>query len=214
MDSTGGDYIESDKPVIVAQYTPNRNQCWRPPTGMPPQPPFPYGDPEMFYLSPIEQGKKSVIFYTSNKSAIDWVYVNIIFPTTALASLRVNGSPVAAANIVTHPNNPNYSVAIRELLIRRNIVLLAIRLLPLCNGLGLFESYGYNVGTFINNLNNYTQIQNTLNTNGKTDTFTCPKTPFRLTAKLAFPATSIHWKLSQVSGITPNADSIIATRFQ
>ncbi|MBK8952774.1 MAG: PKD domain-containing protein [Chitinophagaceae bacterium] len=72
------------------------------------------------------------------------------------------------------------------------------------------ESYGYNVGTFVNNLNSYIQIQNTFNTNGQTDTFTCPKTPFRLYIKLAYQANTIHWKLSQVPGLSPNADSIIS----
>jgi hypothetical protein len=51
MDSTGGDYIESDKPILVSQYTPNKNQCWNFPTTTP-SPPS-YGDPEMFYLGPL-----------------------------------------------------------------------------------------------------------------------------------------------------------------
>ncbi|HEX3166429.1 MAG TPA: IgGFc-binding protein, partial [Chitinophagaceae bacterium] len=61
MDSTGGDYIESDKPILVSQYTPNENQCWNYPATFPG--PVTYGDPEMFYLSPIEQGQKAVLFY-------------------------------------------------------------------------------------------------------------------------------------------------------
>ena len=56
QDSTGGDYIESDKPVLVSQYTVNENQCWNFPTTTPAPPSN--GDPEMFYLSPIEQGQK------------------------------------------------------------------------------------------------------------------------------------------------------------
>jgi len=43
MDSTGGDYITADKPILVAQYTPNKNQCWNFPTTTP-SPPS-YGDP-------------------------------------------------------------------------------------------------------------------------------------------------------------------------
>jgi gliding motility-associated-like protein len=76
-------------------------------------------------------------------------------------------------------------------------------------GLGFFESYGYNIGTWINNLNMYGEIKNTFNTNGQVDTFTCLNTPARLFAKIAYPALAIHWRLSQVPGIFPNTDSII-----
>jgi gliding motility-associated-like protein len=75
--------------------------------------------------------------------------------------------------------------------------------------LGSYESYGYNVGTLINNLNHYSAIGNTLNTSGVTDTFTCTKTPVRLFVKVGYPATSITWKLSQVASMSPNVDSII-----
>jgi gliding motility-associated-like protein len=209
MDSTGGDYIESDKPILVSQYTMNKSQCWNIPTTTPAPPS--YGDPEMFYLSPIEQGQKSVLFYTSRRSAIDYVYANIHFPTIAINSLRVDGLALPAANIVNHPNNPAYSVAVARFTgpgAQHNITCDSA-FTSTVYGLGNYESYGYNVGTLINNLNHYSEIKNTFNTSGITDTFTCVKTPVRLFVKLGYQANSIHWKLSQVTGMTPNADSII-----
>ncbi len=205
LDSTGGDFIEADKPILMAQYTPGGNRCYLASQTA-------YGDPEMFYLSPMEQGKKDVLFYATNNSFILFNYLNIIVSNSGIGSLRLDGSPFDPLNIKPHPNHPGYSVAVARIMgspSQHRISCDSI-FTGTMYGIGFFESYGYNVGTFINNLNNYTQIQNTLNTNGRVDTFTCPKTPFRLTAKLAFPATSIHWKLSQVNGITPNADSIIA----
>lgn len=204
MDSTGGDYIEADKPVLLAQYTPGGNRCYLASQ-------FAYGDPEMFYLSPLEQGRKDVLFYATRNSFIDYNYLNLIVPTPGLASLRLDGNPFDPANTKPHPNNPAYSVAVAR------VTGAAAQHRLTCDsiftgtmyGLGYFESYGYNVGTFINNLNSFIQIKNTLNTNGKIDTFTCPKTPVRLFAKLAYPATSITWKFSQVPGIFPNADSVI-----
>jgi gliding motility-associated-like protein len=209
MDSTGGDYIESDKPILVSQYTPNKNQCWNYPVTSPGPPT--YGDPEMFYLSPIEQGQKSVLFYVSRKSSIDYVYANIHLPTTAINSLRVDGNPVPAANIVTHPNLPSYSVAVTRFTgaAAQHTINCDSTFTSTVYGLGLFESYGYNVGTLINNLNFYGSIKNVYNTTGNTDTFTCPKSPVRLFLKTGYPATSIHWKLSQVPGLSPNTDSII-----
>lgn len=210
MDSTGGDYIEADKPILVAQYMVNKNQCWNFPTTSP-SPPS-YGDPEMFYLSPIEQGQKSVLFYTSRKSTIDYVYANIHLPTSAVSSLRVDGNVVPASQIIPHPNYPSYSVAVVRFVgaANQHTILADSAFTGTAYGLGSYESYGYNFGTKINNLNTYGGIINTFNTTSNTtDTFTCLNTPARLFVKIAYPALSIHWKLSQVPGIFPNTDSII-----
>jgi gliding motility-associated-like protein len=213
MDSTGGDYIEANKPILVAQYMVNKNQCWNFPTTTP-SPPS-YGDPEMFYLSPIEQGQKAVLFYTSRKSTIDYVYANIHLPTAAIASLRVDGNIIPPTQIILHPNYPNYCVALVRFVgaAAQHKITADSAFTGTAYGLGNYESYGYNFGTNINNLNSYTQIKNSFNTSGNIDTITCPKTPFRLYAKLAYPASSIHWKLSQVTGLFPNTDSIISSPF-
>lgn len=210
MDSTGGDYITADKPILVAQYMVNENQCWRYPVTTPAPPS--YGDPEMFYLSPIEQGQKAVRFYVSRKSTIDYVYANIHVPTAAIPSLRVDGNPVPVENIVIHPNLPSYSVALTRFTgpAAEHIITADSAFTATVYGLGSYESYGYNVGTLINNLNHYSAIGNTLNTSGVTDTFTCTKTPLRLFVKLGYPARSIQWKLSQGGTISPNTDSLIS----
>jgi len=211
MDSTGGDYFEADKPIMVSQYTPNKNQCWNFPITTPAPPS--YGDPEMIYISPIEQGQRSVLFYVSRKSSIDYVYANIFLPTAAVGSLRVDGNSLPANQIIPHPNLPSYSVALARFIgpAAQHTIASDSAFNATVYGLGNYESYGYNVGTLINNLNHYSILKNTFNTTGIPDTFTCPKTPTRLFIKLGHPATSIHWKLSQVPGITPNADSIITT---
>ncbi len=210
MDSTGGQYIEADKPILVSQYMVNKNQCWNYPTSNP-SPPS-YGDPEMFYISPIEQGQKSVLFYTSRKSTIDYVYANIHLPTAAVASLRVDGNVLPATQIIQHPNYPSYSVALARFLgaANQHTIVADFAFTGTTYGLGNYESYGYNFGTLINNLNSYSCLQNALSITGNCDTSTCPRTPVRLFIKVANPATSIHWKLSQVTGMTPNTDSIIS----
>ena len=207
MDSTGGDYNEANKPIWFR----NTRQIKTSAGCFNHHPRTSYGDPEMFYLSPIEQGQKAVRFYTSRKSGIDYVYANIHLPTSAVPSLRVDGVAVPASQIIPHPNLPSYSVALRRFIgpAAQHTITCDSAFTSTVYGLGNYESYGYNVGTLINNLNNYTQITNTMNTNGQVDTFTCPRTPFRLIAKLAYPATQIHWKLSQVPGLSPNTDSII-----
>jgi gliding motility-associated-like protein len=209
VDSSGGDYIEADKPVLVSQYTPNRAQCWQAIT--PAQTAI--GDPEMFYLSPIEQGQNSVIFYTSSLNLISKSYVNIIIPTAGISSLLVDGAVVPASKIKVHPNNPAYSVAIPDLsttMDMQHTISSDSSFTATVYGLGAYESYGYNIGCNINNLDVKSEIKNVFGITGGPDTVTCPKTPFRIFAHVGYPLTNVQWKFSQVPGLTPTADSIIA----
>jgi len=202
--SNSGDYIEADQPVLVAQYTVSSNEC----TGIGSNP---LGDPEMIYISPIEQGVKSAIFYNTRNQAISLNFVNIIIPTPGVNSLLIDGVPPDPTEYISHPVNTNYSVVVKRLpgAAAQHSISSDSTFIATNYGAGITESYGYNVGTLVNNLNAYDQIKNTFNTTGNTDTFTCPKTPFRIFVKLAHQPTSIHWKLSQVTGIIPNTDSII-----
>ncbi len=204
LDSTGGDYIEADKPVLMAQYTPGGNRCHMLSSTA-------YGDPEMWYLSPLEQGKKDVLFYATRNRFIDYNYINVIVPTAGLASLRLNGNPFNPVNTKAHPNLPGYSVAVARLTgaAAQHRITCDSVFNGTVYGLGLFESYGYNIGTFIKNLNNYSSLENTLKTTPATDTFTCTNTPVKLFAKLAFPATSITWQLSGIPGVTPGNDTTL-----
>src|SRR5436190_367149 len=188
----------------MGQYTPGGNRCYLASQ-------FAYGDPEMFYLSPVEQGRSDVLFYATCNANIDFNYLNVIVSNAGLASLRLDGAAFNPANIRPHPNHPGYSVAVARILgaAAQHRLVSDSNFTATMYGLGFFESYGYNVGTNINNLNHYSTIKNTFNTTTNIDSFTCPKSPVRLFVKLGYQATSIHWKLSQVATMTPNADSII-----
>src|SRR4030095_3149226 len=91
-------YIEADKPVMVAQYmlSTGGTGCtgWAAPTGN--------GDPELIYISPIEQGIKKARFYNTNKSAITSNYVNVIIPTAGLASFNIDGR-TTFIDVFAHP---------------------------------------------------------------------------------------------------------------
>lgn len=200
LDSTGGDLIESDKPVLVAQYTPGGNRCYLSSS-------LAIGDPEMFYLSSLEQSKKDVLFYATRSRFIDYNYLNVIIPTNGIASLTLDGNPFLPANIKPHPNHPGYSVAVARMngpsgqhRLRSDSGFVAT-----VYGLGYFESYGYNTGTFINNLNYFSEISNSLSSYVR-DTFTCPGTPVKLFVKLGYAANSITWNFSQCQGVFPNTD--------
>lgn len=202
--SYSGDYIEADKPVLVSQYTPNRNQCVNMNS-------ISYGDPEMIYLSPIEQGQKDILFYTPRKAYIDYVYGNIYLPTAATGSLRVDGNPLPAANIIPHPTLPGFSVALARFTgaAAPHSVICDSIFNAYIYGIGLFESYGFTAGTQVNDLNSYATIRNTQKLDSSPDTVTCPKTPFRGRIQVAYALSSIKWRLSEVPGLSPSRDTLI-----
>lgn len=205
----GGDYIEADKPILVTQYTPSEWQC-NPPK---PLPTFggPTGDPEMYILSPIEQGiNKARFFKTKNFNATS-KFVNVILPTSGVSSLTLDGNPVASNLTVIHPNNPNYTVASIRLFgadgqhfLTCDSVFNAITF-----GVGEWESYGYTAGTYINNLNAITEIRSAVLPNPKKDSITCVKTPFRAFVSAGYKLSTLKWRFSEVSGLNMSKDTLV-----
>ncbi|MBK7181434.1 MAG: IgGFc-binding protein [Bacteroidetes bacterium] len=142
--SNTADYIESDKPIMVAQFMSGAAGCN---SGT-------WGDPEMVFLSPVEQAIKRVGFYRNTRQSIYANYVTVIIPTAGVSSLRIDGS--ATFNYTyTHPNLPGYSIVVKgwqaaqaQCQMYSDSAFTAITY-----GLGSAESYAYNAGTYLNNLN-------------------------------------------------------------
>jgi trimeric autotransporter adhesin len=198
FESNTADYIESDVPVMVAQYMSSSGSC--PNTGGD-------GDPEMMYISPIEQAIKKVGFYRTNNESIDENYLTLVIPTAGLASLTINGSSTFDYTYA-HPNRPGYTVVVKrwvaapaQVLVQSDSAFTAITY-----GLGSVESYGYNAGTLVKNLLATSNIQNTLATPGVTAPFTCPNAPFLFTAILAVKPTQLVWNFSAMPNLSPNVD--------
>jgi gliding motility-associated-like protein len=202
--STSGDYIEADKPILVSQYTPNNNECSR--INL-----VSYGDPEMIYLSPIEQGQKSILFYTTRKSFIDYVYVSIYVSTAGISSLKVDGAAIPSQNIIPHPSLPGYSVAVARILgaAAQHTITSDSTFNAVVYGVGLFESYGYNAGMLLNNLNAYASITNQYSQATSLDTITCKGSPFTANLNVAYNLNKIHWRLSELSELGSLSDTVI-----
>ena len=202
FETNTADYILSDKPVMVAQYMTGGSAC---------QGGGGVGDPEMMYISPIEQGIKRIGFYRTNLEVITVNYLTLIIPTGGLSSLTIDGTS-AFSYTYPHPNLPGYTVVVRRWSAAKAQVIAQSdsAFTAITYGLGSVESYGYNAGTSINNLSAVGSIFNVNNTSGgSTNTFTCTNTPVKLRVLLGYetPPSRLVWQLSQVAGgLTPNAD--------
>ncbi len=206
-----GDFIESDKPIMMAQYTGDGDCIGG--SGV--------GDPEMIYISPIEQGIKKVAFYRNTRQSITINLLTMIVPTNGLPSLRIfDGTTLIAPDYTyTHPRNGdpslrgvNYTVVIKrwDPAAQQQVrVECDSAFTGITYGLGNVESYGYNMGTLVKNLR-ATGNPSTVRPGGGVNTqYSCINSPFSITVKFPLVTTSITWKFSQVPNITPNTDVTI-----
>jgi gliding motility-associated-like protein len=204
------DYIEADKPVMVAQYMASNGGCPNVGTAV--------GDPEMMYISPIEQAIKRVGFYRNNLQSISVNYLTLIIPTIGVASLTIDGSN-SFDYTYSHPNFPGYTVVIKrwnsplppapaggQCIVQSDSAFTAVTY-----GEGGVESYGYNAGTLINNLNVIAALHNSLDSSVTSHAFTCKNTPAEISMFVAYKPTSMVWKLSQVPTVSPNADVTVSS---
>jgi trimeric autotransporter adhesin len=198
FDSNTADYIESDKPVMVAMYMASSGSNCANTTGN--------GDPEMIYLSPLEQGIKNVALFRNTREAITVNYVTLIIPTAGLTSLQIGGSNVFDYTY-PHTNLTGYTVVVKRWTAAQaqTVITSDSAFTAITYGLGNVESYGYNAGTLVKNLNAVTSINNVLSS-GTSSPYTCQGTPFRFNVLLSVKPSLLTWQFSQVPGLTPGTD--------
>lgn len=191
-------YIEADQPVMVAQYMASNGRCFNTDG---------YGDPEMIYLSPIEQGIKKLGFYRNTEEGIVTNYLTLIIPTNGVSSLKIDNSTLFDFKY-PHPALPGYTVVVKrwDAAKAQSYVESDSAFTAITYGLGENESYGYNAGTLVRNLNTRASISNVNNGTGAANDYTCENTPFRFTFISTQRPTSLQWNISKVSNITPAAD--------
>src|SRR5204863_23967 len=66
-------------------------------------------------------------------------------------------------------------------------------------GEGSVESYGYNLGTLVKNLNNSSSVNNDLNIGTNATGYTCKNAPFKLKVLLPIAPDSIFWNISALA---------------
>lgn len=201
IESAESDYIEADKPVMVAQFMPSATTGVCGYVGL--------GDPEMIYLSPLEQGIKEATLYRTTQTAIVAQYVTLVIPDAGIPSLTIDGSTIADYSYA-HPHLTGYTVVVKrwtaanaQVKIKSDYPFTAITY-----GMGAGESYGYNAGMRVVNQSAASAISNVHNpAPGTYNEYTCAGTPLNLHFFTTLNPTRVEWKLSEVQGLQPHTDT-------
>lgn len=183
--------IESDKPIMVAQYFTSQGECTN---GNP-------GDPEVVYLSAVEQNINTVLWNATPNFAITTHWVNVVIPNggTGISSFTFDGIPFGG--FVPHPQDPTYSYLQLNVIPGPHIIRSDSGFNAIAYGFGTAESYGYNAGTNIKDL--YQQILVQTQYGIEQTPSVCTGAPFQFKVSLPYCADSIQWNLSQLPAPCP-----------
>jgi gliding motility-associated-like protein len=194
-------YIESDKPIIVAQYfttAGNGANCGN--TGI--------GDPDMVYLNPLEQTINRVTLNSmqpSSNTALTTHFINVVTKNIpgAINSFRLDGVS-QASKFVPLTANPAYAYA------RLNVSALGHNLtcdsgfIATAYGFGSAESYAYSAGSNVRDLYQFVTIRNDLASVNFPST--CINTPFKLSITLPYQPISMVWDFNSNTNLSPNTN--------
>lgn len=200
--------INADQPIQVVQYTPTQGQGLNCATAK-----NDVGDPEMIYLSPIEQGLDHVTLYSTGYYLILQSYINVVIPTAAVSSFTLDGNPYKSFKPVANDTFYSYaqipvtsgpqatakggSVTSGTHTIKASQAFNAI-----AYGFGNAESYGYAAGTNLQDLNEYVKFLNPVS--DTTQIGGCAGVNYNLQLTVPYQTTNISWNFND--GTVPYAD--------
>lgn len=160
------------------------------------------GDPEMIYLTPLEQTIDRVTLFSASNYAILKSFINVVIKTAAIPSFVIDGNHYSAFTAI--PGNPLYSYAqIPVTSGNSHTINAGTGFNAIAYGFGNDESYGYAAGTNLQDLNSFVALQQpgttVLQLNG------CTGVLYNLVLTLPFIPTSVTWDLK--NGSTPTTIS-------
>lgn len=144
FESNTPEYIEADKPIMIGQSMGGGTGCLGAGND---------GDPEIFYVSPLEQRIKKAVFYRTNLVSINNNYATIVIPTNGLSSLKIDNSS-NFDYVSAHPNKLGYSIVVKKWgsSSGQSVVVSDSAFSGVIYGLGSVESYGYNIGAHLDSI--------------------------------------------------------------
>jgi len=177
-------FIESDKPILVAQYF-STGGC-NGNTGN--------GDPEMIYLNPVEQTISSVTLNSMQPSVntnINEHHINVVLKNAPeiINTFKIDG--ITAGKFTALPANNGYAYA--QIVVSKGTHTLNCDagFNAIAYGFGNAESYGYSAGTNLKDLYQFVSIRNqyaTVNFPAG-----CKNSPFEFSMTFPYKPTNIKW---------------------
>jgi gliding motility-associated-like protein len=193
--------IESDKPIMVAQFITSADRGGNL-TGS-------QGDPEMIYLSPLEQTINKVTLYSTANFRILTHYANIVIPKAGAISLKIDGASPPVSPI-THPQDGNYYYYQFPLKSGPHTFQSDSGFNAIAYGYGGAESYGYNAGANVKDLYQFLSLGNDYTSTTTSQPNACLNSPFRISITLPYQPISIKWTIPNypvVNDTKPVADT-------
>lgn len=196
-------YIQTDKPSSVVQYF-TTQAC---------TPGAADGDPEMVILNPVEQTINNITVFSAhenwvppNQSDVRKCYLNIIIPTSAKSTFKINGNNPTGSFIAIPGTSFSYlQEDVTAITIVNPIQTLKADsgFIAIAYGFGPVESYGYNAGT---NVKDFSRQATFANPYSRIDSaVTCVNTPVQFSVPLSFQPTTVRWDFTAAPNINPNA---------
>ena len=176
--------ITADNPILVAQYCTSQSQEGNPSAGG--------GDPEMIYLSPVEQTINKITLFSASQFLISNSFINVIIKNEGINSFTLDGVSPLPGSFILHPGDNSYSYAILSVSSGRAHSLYSDSgFNAIAYGFGAAESYGYNAGTNIIDLNPPIKIKNDYASSGIRYSATCTNTPFKMYISVPYTANKL-----------------------
>ncbi len=176
--------IEGNDPIMVAQYTTSQGAYGNPNTA---------GDPEMIYLSPVEQTVNSAILNSTPNFQISGHFINAIMKTGSTNTFSIDGVNFGGS-FVPVPVDPSYSYISTQVSQGQHTLRADSGFNAIAYGFGGFESYGYSAGTNLKDLYQFVSISNDY---GTVDfPAGCKGTPFKFSMTFPYQPTSIKWEFN------------------
>jgi gliding motility-associated-like protein len=189
------DVLEADKPIMVAQYMSTNGECNNPDN---------IGDPDMVYLSSLQQTIDTVNFVSSplGNTNSRTHYLNVAIPTAAASSFQLDGVSYGAAFVPTSydPTTSYAQITVSE---GFHNITASQGFNATAYGVAGDESYAYNAGTNVKNLLTGFSLQNLYGTG--TASNACRNNEFYVYATLSYLPVSITWNFNNNPSLTPNS---------
>ena len=115
------------------------------------------GDPSMTILNPLQQTLKDITLYSSRFYDIDNHYINVVMPSAATNSFKIDG---ATKTFTAVPNNANYSYSRFSVSAGNHRLTASAGFIATAYGEGRYESYGYAAGANVKDLTAVASVSN------------------------------------------------------